>query len=429
MSLSKEALDAIAAFRKNVSENPSDYVDEESTLKSKLISLVERNSSESEGKYLEKIFDSYLNYNFSHFNFSSPNRDKKFDKEEYLLAEFLYAPTFKLQKTLVSEWRDHLKDLTEEEFKKNEDLKNSYEKVNRFSKDWFSLKQKSLLEKIDRKTIYTINFFQKEQSENNNDWIFPSVFKRNLGKEFQKSSLSFLKSWGYSDENADLYIKIVEEAIKDKKIITYAAIAGGTILAAYGLRRTTENLNQDYLKDSTQYSREIANYSRDVIGTFKTKPMTIDYGVLSQPEFLTMPHGQIHANQLGFQSYLQGMNNANNLVLQSLKNTGEILNPQNISGQLNQGIVGGNQGIVGGNQGIIGGNQGIVGGNQGNSGLETEISAVLGSALNQTGKMLGSSATLSVNQFANNRASITGLVGGKPFSKHITKIGNAINIR
>ncbi len=130
MSLSKEALDAIAAFRKNVSENPSDYVDEESTLKSKLISLVERNSSESEGRYLEKIYDSYLNYNFSHFNFSSPNRDKKFDKEEYLLAEFLYAPTFKLQKTLVSEWRDHLKDLTEEEFKKNEDLKNSYEKVN-----------------------------------------------------------------------------------------------------------------------------------------------------------------------------------------------------------------------------------------------------------------------------------------------------------
>ena len=45
MSLSKEALDAIAAFRKNVSENPSDYVDEESTLKSKLISLVEENNA------------------------------------------------------------------------------------------------------------------------------------------------------------------------------------------------------------------------------------------------------------------------------------------------------------------------------------------------------------------------------------------------
>ena len=117
-----------------------------------------------------------------------------------------------------------------------------------------------------------------------------------------------LKSWGYSDENADLYLKIVKEAVKDKKILTYAAIAGGAVLAAYGLGRSSKNLKYSSQNEATQYSREIANYSSQMVGgAFKSKPMAVDYGVLSQPEFLTIPYGQVHANQLGFQSFLQGI--------------------------------------------------------------------------------------------------------------------------
>ena len=103
MSLSKEALDAISAFRKNVSENPSFYKDEEQTLKNKLINLVERNQSESRNKYLPKYFELYDKANFISF----PN-DKNFNKDKYLLAEYLYAPCFKLQNTLVHNRRENL---------------------------------------------------------------------------------------------------------------------------------------------------------------------------------------------------------------------------------------------------------------------------------------------------------------------------------
>ena len=91
-------------------------------------------------KYLPKYFELYDKANF----FSFPN-DKNFDKDEYLLAEYLYAPCFKLQNTLVHNWRENLLNKTNDAFEENEDLKNSYEKIERFTKDWFSLKQNLLL--------------------------------------------------------------------------------------------------------------------------------------------------------------------------------------------------------------------------------------------------------------------------------------------
>lgn len=386
MSLSKEALDAISAFRKNVSENPSFYEDEEQTLKNKLINLVERNQSESRNKYLPKYFELYDKANF----FSFPN-DKNFDKDEYLLAEYLYAPCFKLQNTLVHNWRENLLNKTNDAFEENEDLKNSYEKIERFTKDWFSLKQKSLIEKLDRKTLFAINYFNKKD-EQDKSWLLPSEFSKNLNEEFKTSSLKFLKSWGYSEEYANLYLNAVKEAVIGQKVLTYAAIAGGTVLAAYGLKSSLYRLNNSATR----------NFAKQSLGL---SPIPIDYGVLCQPEFLTLPYGQIHANQLGFQSFIQGMNNANSLTMQSLQTAGDILSKQyNYDGGMNNI------------------------GNAGSTLLEQGITATLGSALNQTGNMLGSPTSISVNRIGENMATLQGLIGGNPFSKHLNQIGNTLNI-
>ena len=384
LSLSQEALDAISSFRKNVSENPSLYEDEENKLKNKLIDLVERNKSESRNKYLQKIYDPYKNYNFTSFPF-----DKKFDRDEYLLAEYLYAPCFKLQNTLLHNWRENLSNKTKDAFETNNELKDSYEKIERFSKDWFNLKQKSLFEKIDRKTLFAINYFNKENDTK--EWILPSKFNKNLNDEFKSSSLKFLKSWGYSEEYANLYLRAVKETVIEYKVLTYAAIAGGTVLAAYGLGKSFYRVNNSA-------TREFAKQSLGL------SPIPIDYGVLCQPEFLTLPYGQIHANQLGFQSFIQGMNNANSLTMQSLQTAGDIL-----SKQYNYDGGGANFG------------------NAGSSLLEQGITATLGFALNQTENMLGSPTSISVTRIGENMATLQGLVGGTPFSKHLNQIGNTLN--
>ena len=389
MSLSQEALDAISAFRKNVSENPSLYENQEKELKNKLINLVERNQSESRNKYLPKYFELYDKANFLSF----PN-DKKFNRDEYLLAEYLYAPCFKLQNTLVHNWRENLLNKTNDAFEENEDLKQSYEKIERFTKDWASLKQKSLIERLDRKTLFAINYFN-QKDEKDKSWLLPSKFKKKLNEEFKTSSLKFLKSWGYSEEYANLYLNAVKEAVVGQKVLTYAAIAGGTLLAAYGLGKSF-----NYINNSS--TRNLAKKSLGLT------PIPIDYGFLSQPEFLNIPYGQIHANQLGFQSFIQGINNSNNLTMQSMQTAADILTTQYDYGGNNIN-----------NAEIM---------NKGLSGLETAVGAALGSAFSQNENMLGSSTTLSVLQLTDNMASIDGLIGGQPFSKTINKIGNAINI-
>ena len=385
MSLSQEALDAISSFRKNVSENPSFYKNEEQALKNKLIDLVERNQSESRNKYLPKYFELYDKANF----FTFPN-DKNFDKDEYLLAEYLYAPCFKLQNTLVHNWRENLLNKANEAFEENEELKKSYEKIERFTKDWFSLKQKSLIEKLDRKTLFAVNHFNLK-NEKDKSWLLPSKFNKNLTEEFKNSSLKFLKSWGYSEEYANLYLKAVKESVIGQKVLTYAAIAGGTALAAYGLKSSLYRLNNSATR----------NFAKQSLGL---TPIPIDYGFLSQPEFLTIPYGQIHANQLGFQSFIQGMNNANNLTMQSMQTAGDILSKQyNYDGGINNIN------------------------NPNSSLLETGVAAALGSVLNQTGNMLGSPTSISVSQTADGTATLQGLIGTAPFMKHISQIGNTLN--
>ena len=66
-------------------------------------------------------------------------------------------------------------------------------------------------------------------------------------------------------------------------------------------------------------------------------------------------------------------------------------------------------------------------GNAGSSLLEQGITATLGFALNQTENMLGSPTSISVTRIGENMATLQGLVGGTPFSKHLNQIGNTLN--
>lgn len=394
MSLQAEALTALLKYREDTSKSPHNFKSLSNILRKKLEGLVERDASESRQRFLNSVYDPYRRENFPGF----PG-GQKFTKEEFLLAEYLYAPTHKIRQDLTKQRKESLRQKAISLFESDKTLRKAFDSINLFSSEFVELKTRSTLAGLDRKTFFVVNMVNKNPEMIDNDllgWEFPRQFDKQLEKEFHLSTASLLTSWGVSSESAEWYPSAIDTDILSKKVMTYAAIAGGAVLAAYALKEYYKNSAQSVQPVTSQLN--FSQQSRNVI--------PLDYGFPYHAEWLSIPGDQIGANQLAYQSML--MNNS----LASHSSTSET-----VLKILDAGFNGANYGDM---------SDVSASARQVGSGFQQALGLSPGQQI--SGTMLGSSFNMRADTIFDTgiggMATISGSFNGTPFTTHINKIGN-----
>lgn len=397
MTLQAEALTAILTYREKTSHSPHKFESHSNELRKKLERLVERDASESRQRLLNSVYNPYKRENFPGF----PS-DEKFSREEFLLAEYLYAPTHKIRQDLVKQRKESLKQKAISLFESDKALKKAFDSINLFSSEFVELKTRSTLAGLDRKTFFAVSMVNKNPDIIGNDllgWEFPRQFDSKLKEEFHLASFSLLTSWGVSAESAAWYPSAIDSDILQKKVLAYAAIAGGTVLAAYALK--------NYYLNSAKLARRAASQFRF---SDQSTSIPLDYGFPYHVEWLSIPGSQIGANQLAYQSML-----LDNSISSYSSASDTVLK------MLDAGFNGANYGDM---SDVSSSTHKVV------SGFQQALGLSPGEQI--SGTMLGSSFNMRTGPIFDSgvggMATIYGDFNGKPFTTSINKIGNHWNI-
>lgn len=408
--LHDQAVKGVADFRRAIAEDPTLFQEQTKKLQGCLQDCADRNATE--GNVLRRI--GLDNKNFQGRGFP---RDLSLNVRDYLTTEYLLYASREIRKSLVSEWSSGLKKKAENIYKEDPALERAYGGIERLSWEYGDLKTKSLLQRIDRRTLYAVRHMHKtaKSQAEREDWEYPIDLSNKIDEEFEKANKHLLESYGIPSDALGHYYRIATSSYQEMRALKYAVVIGGSAVAIYGAGRLMAACASTTLASTgiqTIQAMDLSEMSMPISGTIP------NYGFFSKPEFLSIPFNQIRANQLGFQHLSQGLSSIGAVRLAPIGATSTI-NPievaRNTTGAINANYF-----------------SGLMRDPSSTPSAMKELATMLGlgiSAANQaTGTMLGSSSSFNVSSFSDGFATLTGTINGQSIHKTIRRIGSRITI-
>jgi hypothetical protein len=296
MTLTEEAVKAIINYRKAVLKKPANIEDEKTSLRQALASIGRR--------------DNNIFYSVNRESFIVFPSGESFDREEYLTFRYLFESSYSVRRILVREKIMSLISCIPSVLKKNPQLECEYEqKYNQFSFESAAMraaiKAEAQLHGVrSSKDFYVIKKIAESSSEydveNRIDWLLPREYKSNLHHQFRVSAKEIASSWGLSNRLADFYIQHIEMKKMTEKAAIISAVAGGAVLAAWGLSRVIQS--QNLLAQTGTIS--VATTAGSAL---QGAPISIDsaliqplYGLENLPQYMAPQANPLIANQAAF---------------------------------------------------------------------------------------------------------------------------------
>lgn len=406
--LADAAFKGLSDFRRKVSAEPLRFEEHAKDFQSILENCADRNRHE--GGIIRNLGLSQKNFESLGFP-----PEIKFQEKEYLIAEYLLLASRRTRKSLVQMWRDGLQKKALEFYKNHGSWERSYSKISRFSFEYLDLKSASTIQRLDRKTLYAIRQVRGNSlvvgELTNEDWQYPVNFANDIDSEFRRSNKELLIMFGIDHDAASHYYRIAEITYKQERALKYAAVAGGAALAAYGIGSLMANAGGSI---GARAAMEATRLTKDMnLGAALLPSKIPNYGFFSRPEFLVLPHNQLAANQLGFQSYSQGILEVSSLALSA--GIGALTASHNY-GSETPPVVSKIPTLESGSEKSAGISMGDVAGILG-------IALAANSRERASGNMLGSATQLLVSDHGGSSL-LSGSINGKPISRLITRLGS-----
>ena len=232
MSLTEQAIEAIASYRAEVLAKPT-TIEEENA---KLLLTCQRLGRE----------DKNIFYSVSKDDFWLFPSTENFDREEYLTFRYLYESSYHVRRTLCKSQKARLKLMIGKVLEDHNELEVKFEEEYGFwAKDGMSkridLKTDALLEGLgDSKSLFVFRKVlasPEDFDQNILDWVSPSKYKSNLFGSFKDSSKEIAAKWGTNTNLLDYYVGHIDLKKVGEKIAIASGISAGAILAAWGVSR------------------------------------------------------------------------------------------------------------------------------------------------------------------------------------------------
>ena len=310
MSLTEQAIEAIASYRTEVLAKPT-AIEEENA---KLLLICQRLGRE----------DKNIFYSVSKDDFWLFPSTENFDREEYLTFRYLYESSYYVRRTLCKSQKARLKTMIGRVLEEHNELGDQFEKDYGFwAKDGISkridLKADALLKGLD--DSMSLFVFKKvlaspgDFDQNILDWVFPSEYKSKLFSSFKDSSKEIAIKWGSKENLLDYYISHIDLKKVGEKVAIATGISAGAILAAWGVSRAIRSVGSADSMNSAILPVAGGIYGGAAINDnmFADKRY---FGLDNFPSYQTLPSNQIMANQAGFLSYLDRSPGTNRYDLQ-----------------------------------------------------------------------------------------------------------------
>lgn len=414
MSLTDQAVKAISEYRTKILSSPTNINNEVSILRRRL---------EEIGRQDRNIF-----YTVNRESFLTFPLNESFDRDEYLTFRYLFESSYAVRRVLVRSKRQQLEKMAQDLLNGSRELSREYElEYNQLSirsaGKRTALKAEAQLNGISSSRLF---FAIKRACElpdslgvaDRADWIRPDEYKRQLHREFKAASQEIGVAWGMSPRLADYYIRHIEIKKSTEKAAIVSAIAGGTVLAAWGLSRAFQASNEIMSAGAAiaTVGATIPFASRDELSSHPIKPL---YGLENFAAFMAMPSNQLTANQAGFLNHLQnlGTTNAHAVQLAGIQSAREsaqaigLETSKAISQALTQQYDYGRLGPAVSES----------------LGLKPMKEGAGSSSISSTGNLLGAGTNLTINDMGNT-ARISGFINGQHVMTNVTRIGNLIKI-
>lgn len=324
MSLTEQAIEAIASYRAEVLAKPT-TIEEENA---KLLKTCQRLGKEDNNIFYSVSRDSFLFF---------PSTEK-FDRDEYMTFRYLYESSYHVRKTLCKSQKARLKIMIAKVLEDHSELEVKFEEeYGIWAKDGISkridLKTEALLKGLDdSKSLFV---FEKvvaspgDFCQNILDWVLPSEYETNLFSSFKDSAKEIATKWGANANLLDYYIGHIDRKKIGEKIAIISGISAGAILAAWGISRTIKSSSQ-----SNSVNSGFLPVTKGLYGTASINDNIfadkLYFGLDSFPSYQTLPSNQIMANQAGYLNYLDRSPGTNlyDLQIANMNLVGSMLNPQ-----------------------------------------------------------------------------------------------------
>ena len=397
MSLTEEAVDAISNYRQSLLKSPRYIELEQEKLRVKLSEIARR--------------DSNIFYQVERQNFIGFPDNETFDREAYLTFRYLFESSYVIRRALVAAKRSQLETMARDLLAANSDLSRKYDlQYNQMSFD--SARKRALLKAISQYNGVSSSrlFFAMEQAatkpedlgiSDNSDWIAPSDYKRRVHREFRNSAREIRRTWGISKRLLDFYITHIELKKASERLAVASAIAGGTVLVAWGVSRAFQSGHQ-LSAGSSAATGSILSTAANLPSFGPLGPI---YGFQNLPQFVAIQGTPLTANQAAYFNHLSnlGTTNAYDVQLAMLNKSGETL-----------------KSITDVSSSIFG--------SQYNYGCAPALIDSLGGGFNQPGNILGANTNLNVREIGDSLVNITGTISGQNVHTNIRRVGDMLNI-
>jgi len=398
MSLTDEAVKAISGYREALLRSPRDIEEEQSNLRKRLTEIGRR--------------DTNVFYTVNRQSFIGFPPGERFDREEYITFRYLFESSYVIRRALVAEKRKQLEIMAKELIENNKEISKKYDaEYKQFSFDSMgkraALKARSQYNGVSSsKLFYAIEQAQQYPMDtgvkDNKEWLIPSDYKKKIHREFRESSRQIGKQWGISDTLVEFYISHIELKKKTEKLAIASAVAGGAVLAAWGLSRAFDAGNQLAAGSATAATAggvSAAGGNRVITGA---NPV---YGFENLPQYVAIQGNPLAANQAAYFNHLSNLGGTNmyDVQIAMLNNSGNMFRSmtESIGSTISQ---------------------------QYKYGCAPVVVNSFGGGFNKAGTMLGANTNLYVREIGDSLVTITGTVAGQNVNTNIRRIGDMLNI-
>ena len=398
MSLTDQAVEAIGQYREALLKSPSQIKEEQKKLQDTLLTI---------GRADTNIFYAVNKQSFIGFPESEP-----FDKEEYLTFRYLFESSYTVRRALVAKKRAQLETMATRLLSRDRELSRQYElEYNQFSFESLgkraALKARSQYNGVSSsKSFFVIEKACSDPNslgiEDDREWLLPSNYKKRIHQEFRKSATEIGKEWGISNKLLEFYINHIELKKTSEKLAVASAIAGGAVLAAWGLSKAFEASSQAASAGATAAASSGVAIAGDIQGM--GVPTAI-HGFENLPEYVAIQSNPLTANQAAYFNHLDtlGSTNAYDVQMALINENGQIMRSlmENTTQLMNSTPT---------------------------YDYTPVVVNSMGSNLGLQNNMLGAPTNLNVREIGENLVTITGTVSGQNVNTNIRRIGNMLNI-
>jgi len=398
MSLTDQAVEAIGMYREALLRSPCEIKEEQKKLQDTLLAI---------GRADTNIF-----YTVNKQSFIGFPESEVFDKEEYLTFRYLFESSYIVRRALVSKKRAQLETMAANLLSENSELSRQYElEYNQFSFESLAkraaLKAKSQYNGISSsKRLFAIEKACSDPKalgiEDDREWLLPSNYKKRIHQEFRKSATEIGKEWGISNKLLEFYINHIELKKTSEKLAVASAIAGGAVLAAWGLSKAFEASSQVASAVTPTAASSGVAIAGDIQGM--GFPAAI-HGFENLPEYVAIQSNPLTANQAAYFNHLNtlGSTNAYDVQMALINENGQMM--RSLMENMTQAIT-----------------------STPTYDFTPVVVNSMGKDLGLQNNMLGAATNLNVREIGENLVTITGTVSGQNVNTNIRRIGNMLNI-